>query len=57
MTTKENEEFTNLKYIRAERGCWTPEEQERWNILHDLKSKEFLKKIKILDEMRMIREN
>lgn len=57
MTTKESEEFTKLKYIRAENGFFTSEEQERWNILHDLKSKEFLKKIKILDEMRMIREN
>lgn len=57
MTPEEREEYTALKYARAEQGFFTPQQKERWNYLHDLQGKEFLKKIKILEEKRLMRLN
>lgn len=57
MTAEEKEEYKALKYARAEQGFFTEEQQDRWNYLHHLQGKEFLKKIKILEERRMARLN
>ena len=58
MTKEEQEEFRNLKYARAEQGGYfTAEQKERWDYLHSLHSKELLKKIKIMDEKRMMMLN
>lgn len=58
MSQEEREEFISLKYARAEQGGYfTPEQKERWNYLHDLQGKEFLKKIKIMEEKRMMMLN
>ena len=57
MTETEKIEFRNLKYVRAERGFWTPDEQERWNYLHKLQGQEFMKKMKTLEERRKMRLN
>ena len=57
MTEDEKLEYRNLKYVRAERGFWTPEEQERWNYLHQLQGQEVMKGIKILEEKRMMMLN
>jgi hypothetical protein len=57
MDNAEKIEFRNLKYVRAEQGFWTPEQEERWNYLHQLQGQEFLKKIKVLEERRLMRLN
>ena len=57
MTEDEKLEYRNLKYIRAERGFWTPEEQERWNILHQLQGQEIMKGLKALEEKRLMMLN
>lgn len=61
MTPEQKEEFTNLKYVRAERGFWTPDEQERWNVLHDLHRAILKKQLqdldKRLDEARLSKLN
>lgn len=57
MSKEEQEEFRNLKYVRAERGFWTPEEQERWNYLHELQGQKTLNLIKVMDEKRKMRLN
>jgi hypothetical protein len=57
MTPEEREEFTALKYARAEQGFFTPEQSERWNYLHELQGKEFLRLMKILEEKRISQLN
>jgi hypothetical protein len=57
MTPEEREEFTALKYVRAEQGFFTPEQSERWNYLHELQGKEFLRLMKILEEKRISQLN
>ena len=57
MTEAEKIEYKALKYARAEQGFFTPEQDERWDYLHILQGKEFTKKIKILDEIRLSKLN
>lgn len=57
MTPEEEKEFTALKYARAEQGFFTPQQQERWEYLHDLQGKKVLRLIKVMEEKRMMRLN
>lgn len=49
MDEKEKEEFSQLKRVRAERGFWTTQEQERWNYLFDLHAVDFKLKCQKID--------
>lgn len=51
MTPEEQQEFNNLKHIRAERGFWLPSEQERWNYLFDLHALDFKLKMMAIDRV------
>jgi len=57
MTPEEREEFRALKYVRAEQGFFTQQQQERWNYLHTLQGNEFLRLIKIAEEQRLAKLN
>jgi len=57
MTEDEKLEYRNLKYVRAEQGYWTTEEQERWNHLHQLQGQEVMKGLKALEEKRLMMLN
>jgi hypothetical protein len=57
MSQEEKKEYRALKYARAEQGFFTPEQKERWDYLHILQGKEFIKKLKILEEKRLARLN
>ena len=61
MTSEQKEEFTSLKYARAEQGFFTPEQKERWDLLHDLHRASLKKKLqdldKRMDEVRMSKLN
>ena len=57
MTPEEEKEFTALKYARAEQGFFTPEQQERWNYLHELQGQKVMKLIKAMEEQRLMRLN
>lgn len=52
MTAEEEKEFTALKYARAEQGFFTPQQQERWNYLHELQAQKVMKLVKFVDEQR-----
>ena len=52
MTPEEEKEFTELKFIRSERGFWTDQERERWEYLHALQAKKVLKLVQYVDELR-----
>lgn len=49
MSEEERAEFNQLKHTRAERGFWTPQEQERWNYLFELHALDFKLKCKKID--------
>jgi hypothetical protein len=49
MTSQEKEEFTQLKYIHAERGFWLPNEEARWSYLFHLHAKSFISAMKKFD--------
>lgn len=49
MNEEEKKEFKMLKHARAERGFWTPEEQERWNFLFDLQAVDMKLKLMAID--------
>jgi hypothetical protein len=49
MTPEEQQEFNELKHTRAERGFWTPSEQERWDYLFDLHALDFKLKCQKID--------
>ncbi len=51
MSEEEKKEFTNLKYIRAERGFFLPDEEKRYNELFDLLAISFTKKMKKLNKI------
>jgi hypothetical protein len=65
MNKEQKEEFTSLKYARAEQGgFFTPEQKERWDLLFSLHRavlKEKLQKLdktmEILEERRLMRLN
>ena len=65
MTKEQQEEFTSLKYARAEQGgFFTPEQKERWAVLHALHGaslkkqlQELDKRMEILEERRLMRLN
>lgn len=62
MTPEQQEEFTSLKYARAEQGgFFTPEQKERWYLLHSLHGARLKKKLqdldKRMDEVRMSKLN
>jgi hypothetical protein len=62
MTKEQQEEFTSLKYARAEqRGFFTPEQKERWNVLHALHGARLKKQLqdldKRMDEVRLSKLN
>ncbi len=58
MSDEEKEEFRQLKIARAERGFWTPQEQERWNYLFDLHALGFKLKCQKIDlVLRQIEQN
>jgi hypothetical protein len=49
MTPEEQIEFRDLKRIRAERGFWLPQEEQRYYELFDLHALDFKLKCKALD--------
>jgi len=49
MTQEQEEEFTSLKYARAEQGFFTSEQKERWDLLHSLHGARLKKKLQDLD--------
>jgi hypothetical protein len=58
MTPEEREEFSKLKFIRAERGFWLPSEQERYNELFDLHAVDFKLKMMAIDHvLRQVEQN
>ena len=57
MTPEEKEEYTALKYARAEQGYFTAEQLERWNYLHKLQGEEFLRLLKVVEEQRQMKLN
>ena len=57
MTPEEEKEFTALKDARAEQGFFTPEQQERWNYLHELQGQKVMKLIRVMEEKRLMRLN
>jgi hypothetical protein len=56
MTPEEEKEFTELKFIRSERGFWTDQERERWEYLHTLHGEKVIRGLtkykQYLDELR-----
>lgn len=49
MTPEEQEEFRNLKLIKATRGFWLPQEERRYYELFDLHALDFKLKCQALD--------
>jgi hypothetical protein len=58
MTPEERQEFLELKFIRAERGFWLPDEQKRYHELFDLHAIDFKLKCRAVDLIqKQIEEN
>lgn len=49
MSEQEKKEFDELKQIRAERGFWLPQEEQRYYELFDINAAAFTRKMKALD--------
>ena len=49
MTPEEQIEFNELKRVRAERGFWLPQEEQRYHELFDILAIDFKLKCKALD--------